>query len=209
VSKEIKELHKSYFHALARIEQRTAKILTAGQKQIIEDFKPCLIPPKNLRNPTRAGQANDSGRIVQLLSRSRTMPVRKFERRFDAYFDKHIYRLEDYHGPMSDEEIAAEEKRIIGIIRNAHAMSDVDFEINKEEIARRIDPRNKIKKLKANGRSEKPNRPGKVARFLLSDRVVPILEARVASAKNTSYLKTTKLDTIKPAENCRTNCVAE
>ncbi len=201
---EIKELRESYIHALGRIEQRVSTILTEGQKQIVEDFKPCLIPPKNLRNPTRAGQANDSSRVERLLSRSRTLPAHKAERKFDAYFDKHIDKLEKYDGPMSEDDIAAERKRVLAVIREARAMPDVEFELNKQELAKRIDPSESNQKKAA--LLSYSGREGKISRFLLTDGIVPILEERLAVARGASNPKTAQLDSITPAEDCRTQC---
>ena len=202
----IKELQESYTLALGRIENRVSVILTAGQKQIVEDFKPCLIPPKNLRNPSRAGQANDSSRIERLLSRSRTIPSRKFERRIDGYLGKHIEKLEKYNGPMSDEEIEIERERVLAIVNEARALSDVDFELNKQELAQQIDPSEKNKKkafLVSHG-----TRRGKIARFLLSERIIPLLEKRVMIASVPSDQSVIRLDSIKPAEDCREQCSA-
>jgi len=201
---EIKEIQESYLLALGRIEQRVSAILTDGQKQIVEDFKPCLIPPKNLRNPTRAGQANDSSRVERLLSRSRTIPSPKFERKMNVYFDKHIEKLEKYGGPMSDEKIEAERERVLAIVKEARALSDVDFELNKQELARRIDTSEENKKkalLLSHG-----TRRGKIARFLLSERIIPILEERIIVASAPSNRTSIRLDSIKPAEDCRERC---
>ena len=43
--------------------------LTEAQRTVMVTYKPCLIPPKNLKDPVRVGQASDSSHAVQILER--------------------------------------------------------------------------------------------------------------------------------------------
>ena len=102
-----------------------------------------------------------------------------------------------------DEELA-EKDRVRAIVNEAQAMNDVDFELSKQELAQRINIYENTKKKKAlvtdhNGR-------GQIVRFLLSERALPILEQRVEMAGGPKVLTTTRLDSIKPAEDCRQAC---
>jgi hypothetical protein len=108
---------------------------------------------------------------------------------------------------MSEEEVEAERRRVLSVVKEAGAMSDIEFELNKQELAQRIDPSDKNKE-KASLQSRGTHR-GKIARFLLSERIVPILEERVTLASAPSSQTTTRLDSINPAEDCREQCGPE
>ncbi len=206
---ELKRIHGSYIRELARIEERVLDTLTAGQAEIIEDFKPCLIPPKNLRNPARAGQANDHGKFERLLSRSRQWPDDAYDRRSEKFLDKYISKIEEKHGPMTSKEVAAEKERIRAIVEESRALSDVDFELSKQELAARIDNNGHPGPPKGNTLVSQGKRPGKITRFLLSKEAIPLLEERVQLAGAPSHLAANRLDSITPAEDCRTQCTAK
>jgi hypothetical protein len=201
---DIRRLQESYAHEIGTIEKRVAKILTDGQKEILVDFKPCLLPPKNLRNPTRAGQAHDYSRVERFLTRSRHWSSDVYERRLEHFLDKFVEKVEEKQGSMSKDEELAEKGRVRTIVEEAQSLSDVDFELSKQELAECIDiykssPKKKV--LVTAG-----HRHGQIARFLLSERAVPILEQRAELAGGPEVVATTRLDSIKPAENCREAC---
>ncbi len=80
------EDYKGYQERLAELGDRLEALLTAGQRQTVYDFKPCLIPPRDLREPSRAGQASSSDRSEVTLSRYRDLMRRaeEIERRAAA-----------------------------------------------------------------------------------------------------------------------------
>jgi hypothetical protein len=174
---EIERIRESFKRELANIEERVNDILTAGQRQIVEEFAPCLIPPKSLRDPVRVGQANDSSHLEQLLVRCRSMSDREYERRMEGMLGKHISRLEVHFGALSDEDRESERERVRSIIDECRAMSDVEFEIHKEELVGRLAARAEEERAKQVRAMPLCGR-GKAARFLLSDRIIPILEQR-------------------------------
>jgi hypothetical protein len=203
---EMKRIRESYVRDDAVIEQHVSTILTDGQKQIIEEFRPCLIPPKNLKNPTRAGQANDLSGIERMLAKVRTVPDEVYEQRIDKIIDRQIAKYEKHYEPLDEEIRDAAKADIRSALDDARAMSDVDFELNKEALAERID-------LRANRQQEDSKfllthgkRLGKIARFLLDERMIPLLEQKVTSAGTTRSPVMTTLSTIDSAENCRLQC---
>jgi len=71
------------------------------------------VPPKNLKNPTRAGQANDSSHIERMLARSRTVPDAIYDQRIEKILDRHIANYEERFGPMPSEDARKAEKERI------------------------------------------------------------------------------------------------
>ena len=77
---------EGYQERLAEFGDRLEALLTPGQRQTVYDFKPCLIPPRDLREPSRAGQASSSDRSEVILGRYRDLMRRaeEMERRTAA-----------------------------------------------------------------------------------------------------------------------------
>ncbi len=190
----IKRLHKSYIHDLALIEKQVSAMLTDGQKKIVADFKPCLIPPKDLRNPTRAGQASDPSNIERMLRKARAMSDEIYNRRFNIVFDRQLARHEDEFGPLTEEMRNEEKERIRSVFDEARAMSDLDFELNKQDLASRIDARVKQGRTDNTPLLSYGERRGKISRFLLDERIIPLLEQRGTATSIVNPQLSTKLD---------------
>ena len=86
--------------------------VTERQKEILAGFSPCLVPPRDLRNPERAGQASDHSRAEQLLTRLRRMPPRKREEAIRRVAERIAAKLAEHTGGLSAEERRAEVERV-------------------------------------------------------------------------------------------------
>jgi hypothetical protein len=182
--KELQEKRKKLVSEwLVKIDAGLEMVLDEGQLQIIESFKPCLIPPKDLRDPVRAGQAATEG-PVKMLSRLRSVPAKVWNAHKNNVASKHIDRIEKHQFKMlSDKEREAEKRRLIALIEKARRMSDTTFQMEKTELAAELHPTNKIEALKGELKERAPRarvaKCSRAARWLLAPRVIPILEARL------------------------------
>ncbi|MDQ7780532.1 MAG: hypothetical protein RDV41_12625, partial [Planctomycetota bacterium] len=57
------KVKSDYFARLKELQDRVDSTLSDGQKSVIADFNPCIIPPENLKNPVRVGQASDTSEL--------------------------------------------------------------------------------------------------------------------------------------------------
>jgi len=64
----IKESREDLFSQLLELENQAILILSSSQKAIIKGFEPCLIPPQDLDNPVRVGQAQGEHGIAGKIS---------------------------------------------------------------------------------------------------------------------------------------------
>lgn len=71
IQHQLNKAREDYRDNLADLGERLDAILTDGQRKTVEEFKPCLIPPRSLREPSRAGQARSADMGVQVLTRYR------------------------------------------------------------------------------------------------------------------------------------------
>ena len=168
------ELHS----ALIRYQDEMKRVLNENQLALIEEFKPCIIPPRDTRNPVPIGRASGDTRMGErLLTRIRQMDENLYQRRKPLLIERHIEMVERHVGLFSDEERGEEESRVADIFKRARELSDLDFEAQKGNLARELkEPHEKA----VQGRHRK--RRGdldKLGKFLLDPKLIPILEKRL------------------------------
>ena len=151
-------------------------LLTAAQQQVLADYKPCLIPPKNLKNPVRAGQAKDGSRMEGMLTRLRDVPPEMVPFAVDRVLEGEQRHL----GKLTGDERLRRKAQLLEVIDAAQQMSDADFELEKDVLASQVEPievRAEIMaQLTALGGKDPAKR--KVEQFLLDADIVPILRQR-------------------------------
>ena len=161
---------------LITLERSVEEILNPGQRQVLAEYKPCLIPPKNLKDPVRIGQATDNSHLSRWLARARRASDDRLYMLVDRFLEKEAAHL----GKPDPAERRRREALLLDTARQAAGMSDVDFELNKAELAERIAPRDRMDELKAEiaSLSRAQGRPGLVARFMLKPRFIEQLRER-------------------------------
>ncbi|MBN2563850.1 MAG: hypothetical protein JXQ75_23290 [Phycisphaerae bacterium] len=158
------------------LEQSVERIMNPGQLAVLDEYKACLLPPKNLKNPVRAGQASDSTHYENWLTRARKMPFRRLRKAIDKVLDREAEHL----GELSPDERQQRVGLMLDVVREAAEMSDVDFELSKGELAERLAPRDRPKELKdkVNDLARRKGLPGKIARFMLKPLFIEQLRER-------------------------------
>ena len=173
---------------LAELDQRLQKALTEGQLQIVESFEPCLVPPRDLKDPVRAGQV-ESDRGVKVLARLRGIPQGVWDREKERMAERHVQMaIEGDQLQITDEKArAAARQAFIDAVEKARGMSDVQFEMEKGTLAAAFSRKQARQALFERSRVARPKalpqRVSRAARWLLHPRVIPILEARLASGQ--------------------------
>ncbi len=163
------------------MERKVEKVLNTGQRQVLAEYKPCLIPPKNLKNPVRVGQANDSSAHMKWLTRARRVKKERVATLIEFLLEREQEKL----GPLSKNELAKRWDLVAGTVQEARSLNDVDFELNKEDLAQRIVPRDVKAELKSTiaELAEKQGKPDYIARFILNERFVSQLRKRLQDSK--------------------------
>ena len=151
-------------------------VLTDAQREVLADYKPCLIPPKDLKNPVRAGQASDSSRMQKMLTRLRNVPPDRVPFAVDRIMEGEQKHL----GKLTPEERQRRKAQLLEVLDAAQQMSDADYEIEKDELAAQVEPihvrEELMKQLTSLGGKDPVKR--KVEQFLLDPDIVPILRKR-------------------------------
>ena len=175
VHKRELDLKDEYAAKLLEFDSKLVDILTENQLCIADEFQPCLVPPKNLRDPARVGQAKgDTYGAVSVLEQLRKVPPQRYAlargKAIEAYLDKYEKRIE----VLSRDRREAESARVGRVLDNARALSAVEFELRKEPLAREILIEPVLKRKK--------NELSKAGKILLDVRLLPILEQRLVAS---------------------------
>lgn len=184
--------------ARAKGVEALVDVLSPEQGEVIRTYAPCLVPPMNLRDPVRAGQANDTEALEALVDRLRKVDLSGDPR---AEADRIVQSIELHDGKLPAAERNARLSLVLCVAREAQALDDVTYAARRAELAQRLRPIDRMETLKERllmlDGEEKVIR-GKIAAFLLDPRIVPLCEDRIARL---AKAKAAKVDVPK-AERC-------
>ena len=170
--KEIQhQLEDEQGEKLHLIETDLKTVLTPNQLIVIEEYKPCTIPPAR----GKIGQSEDVSAqgISRLLTRIRRMPRDRYELLNDMFIDRHIEKIERRLGVMTDEEKLSVKKKMLAGFERARTLSDQEYLIEKTELARRLLPDDRKNKIL------RKNDLGKLGHFMLNPALLPLLKKMV------------------------------
>lgn len=153
---------------VAELSPEVEAILTESQKAIFNNFACCLVPPSDLSDPMRAGQADSLTKELDLLRRVRaTAPARWPAARTDILAGVDVV-TEMVSPGASEQARAANRETVAAAMDQARAMSETDFELDKEKLARAI---------KATNQPPQANTPHRAAYFLLFPGATKVYDA--------------------------------
>ncbi|NOZ64708.1 MAG: hypothetical protein GXO71_07290 [Caldiserica bacterium] len=184
---------KEFYQQLKDIKEpflsRLNNVFTDAQKEVIRGFKPCVVPPTDLRDPIRVGQASSNEYAVRMLKRIRSIPSQKFPSALDRIVDIHADKISRRYR-LTDNEIEQERQRMRDFLKKVYYMDDVDFEMNKEELADEFKYKDKVELLREDlrniqqelHRTQKVRDPvgtSKIVRYFLDPEIIPLLQYRL------------------------------
>ncbi len=178
-NENIKLLAQAYLKDLQGLSGKAKRLLLESQLVVIDEFKPCLIPPRNLKNPVRAGQADEGEAGVAMLGKLRQMPEAVFQARADFLAEEHVGRIERHLGKLPPHERQDAKRNFSEVVCKAREMDAVQFNLNKGELAASLRPERLVQKVGSRLEEQAYGKPDKVAKFLLSDRAIPMYEQRL------------------------------
>ena len=182
-AKEKRDFHKVQRETEEAISQAYDKIdaiaavvegrLESFQLVALDNYKACVIP---IMQEGRIGQSDSPTGLVKILEKIKDMPDERYIKKKDILVKRMTDQItkKKYMGIRVDEtEIKS---RILKIFDKARNMSEVDFMINKESLAKQL-KEDIIPARKTASRTDK------IKKFLLSDKIIPILEDRLSKRK--------------------------
>ena len=134
-NKLIKELKDNCDKSITDLAVSIKNKLYGHQLYSLEQYVSCLIPPEEAG---RIGQVKDSKGIERLLNRTRNMREPLFEKKKETFVQQSIEMIRKHlpKGFIIEEE--NEKNSILSIIKEARTLNDIDFALEKTELAQSI-----------------------------------------------------------------------
>ncbi|MEW6746421.1 MAG: hypothetical protein AB1486_27075 [Planctomycetota bacterium] len=192
--------------ALGGLVSDVEELLSESQRSVLVDFKPCLIPPKNLKDPVRVGQAADRSHGVALLTRLRATPERKWRELGDFVVTRALEEIERHQGSLPAEERDAALAHLREILERARAMDDAQFELEKKDLAAELGHLNRKETLESKLRELRGDEAivaEKVRAFILDPCFAKLASERLALGAGLEQPERVDLDTIAGAPSCK------
>jgi len=143
----LRECRNMGYKCYEELAPKVERVFTDAQKEIINTFDPCTVPPSDMRNPIRAGQAPSQEKIFRALKRLRGMPAWRQHRAIEQATDRHIRSLKE-HTNLTPEEERRERERFQKLLQKVASMNDVDFELKKQELVNELVYGSPVKAIK-------------------------------------------------------------
>ncbi len=156
---------------IAALEDQARALLSGAQISVVEGFKPCLIPPKDLRNPVRVGQADgEPGIIGKLADLIHCTPDGLWRERGKQLLERVSQEMESEAGALNTAMKSDILSRLKTVADSIRACPDVDYSLKRQTFASElllIDPRKALKKGH--------RKVGQIGHWLLSDAAARVL----------------------------------
>ncbi len=166
------KIRREYTDAQEAATRKIKDLLNDSQIYTITTFKPCLVPPKG---PGRVGQdASQGGPGTRLLEKLRKLPEKKFQARKNDIVNRLLERAALKHPKQVNEKtLATQRSRILAIAERARDLSDIEFQVYKNQEGEAI--KSMIKPQRKEVDLDK-----RIAKFLLSPDIIPVLEEQLS-----------------------------
>jgi len=126
---------------VSRLADKVDALLSDAQKDVIGKFSCCLIPPKDMSDPVRAGQAEASENDLKLLRWARTVPAAQWPGAKEKVLDWMSQVIKATKPGSTEAEIAAYRQKVETVLEKTRKMSDTEFEMQKEGLCKEINLR--------------------------------------------------------------------
>ncbi|GEM_PF-6643914 len=210
-AEQIAKAHGGVEPDLVELEEQVEEVLTEGQEKIVEAYKSCLIPTKDMKDPLRIGQAqSDEPRFEAQLEAVRKAPPEKMEavlgKAIDDVIGYQMYEGSTFTKKQRDEE----EKRLSALFLGAKKLSEVEYHLQAKDVSGKMEEAEKDRKAKEDAIKRKAERQGtgnaissgKMAHFLLHPKAARILAERLSRSKSFKGSAKIDLDSLEAADTC-------
>ena len=166
-----KSLATACHNKIAALETQARAVMNPGQLKIIGTFKPCLVPPKNLRDPVSVGQVDTGAdKILALMDTLRSAPDSVYRVKEPEILLRIVEKIERDKGKMKPEVRATVRKSMAERIRRVRGMNDADYELEKMKLAQELMPFDESTVVQKGKR-----KTGLVAKWFLAPFSAPVL----------------------------------
>ena len=172
-----------------KIARKMLETLTPAQRDILDRFVPCFVPPADFRNPERVGQADGNiSRGASVLARLRQAPTARLNDAIERSLDVLVPTImKEQHAKLTKQqinelrdELRPSLKEMTIRIRN---MNKSDFELEKSKLAK------EFLCLYSADDKQGGNELWKIKRYILNPGITPVITQRAGSKKSSHKKK--------------------
>jgi len=120
---------------LTQLAPQVDKVLNESQKEIVRTFACCLIPPKGLNDPVRAGQASGGEKEIEILRGIRKVPPAQWPTVRRIAMQKLDVLMAAKTPGATETEKSAARKRVGAVFDKVRSMDETEFEMEKGSLA--------------------------------------------------------------------------
>ncbi|MDO9541159.1 MAG: hypothetical protein Q7J98_02400 [Kiritimatiellia bacterium] len=174
--------------------RKTLALLTPAQRDILDRFVPCFIPPGDFRNPERVGQADAGASLGEnMLARLRRSPPEKLNDTIERSLDGLVpYIMKEQHTDLTKpqmgelrDELRPPLKELTDRVRG---MNDSDFELEKANLIRQF---LELQNAGETGRQSGGNELWKIKHYLLNPGIASVIARRAGDISANSQKEVT------------------
>ncbi|MBI4872114.1 MAG: hypothetical protein HY814_11170 [Candidatus Riflebacteria bacterium] len=195
---EAKEMMESYRDFSDGLAQKIVAVLDENQKQRAIDYKACLVPTQDLRDPDRIGSSQPTSGQGQerLLDRARKVPEKRFQERKAEMMEKLLDKVKKHYAGL---DLKTFQTKVESVLERARKMNDLEYETSRESLVAELKPPD------ANLRHrDKDSAEGKVAIFFLRPCMPDLLRERYhLLTEHQPKGKPVDLTHVTPVTNCK------
>lgn len=174
MTRRLEMIQEGYNKRIEAVAKELKENLSETQLYLIDEFKPCLIPSKG---PARIGQADSSEHAVKQIERIRNMPQDRYDAMKKTLANEVLFKAKKPlpKGLIIDED--TQRKKIIAVFDEARGLSNTNFSLKKEELAKKLKIDLLPKKIPI-------DISVKIEKYLLNPLVIPVLEEKLVLKEN-------------------------
>ncbi|MBN3039483.1 MAG: hypothetical protein JW869_08740 [Candidatus Omnitrophica bacterium] len=170
---ELRKLRVEYDEKMDNITEEVKGNLTSTQLHIIEEFVPCLVPPKGPARFGQAAAAEAGAQKTQQLERIRAMSELVYEKRKYTMVERALETARLYANKQEEFNEDELKDRLLAIFDEARKLSDIDFGWRKDQLA--LELKECIFPEHKGGDIDQ-----RIQKFLLSPTAIEVLEGELA-----------------------------
>jgi hypothetical protein len=162
------------------LEAKLRTVLSQEQIRVVEDFKPCLLPPTEMANPVNAGQAANHDKMIRFMQQIREMPAKEWQGRKHQIIREYVQEISVHKYRMTVKEQDIEVKRLTGLMEKIRPMPSAEYEIRKTQLSDELQPEEKLRNLRKELERRSPHRYSDlntpIGQYFLSESAIPVLK---------------------------------
>ncbi len=155
---------------LDHLAGKIAGKLKDHQVYAVDQFTPCLVPKVQ---EGRVGQEGGNKHFIAMLEKIRFLPAHAYQNKKQSIIDRVVTHTEKRMLFLTREDIQNYRKKIEKSFDEIREMNDVDFSIQKSEIA------HEIKNSFTAGKKRVQSPEDKIKKFLLSEQAIDVLKKQL------------------------------